>query len=264
MPVSVTKADGVTVFTVKSNTKSKVPLMFQLLAAICCSPVCSVSQGLHRLLGTAQSALGTVQILLGLFNIGLGAVITTGSYFYYGPLVSTNAPYWIGAIFIVAGIMCILTERFPSQCLVFLNACMSFVCGAIAVTAIVLYSLDLANGAGVPVICEENGYRDSYRGSYGYGYGYGYRTTISPEVARMRDINRRNILELCQEKRHMMLIMLGGIDLLLLVCAVVQLCISISVIVLNLKALYQKNKEDKEDPKLLKPLLDEVAVIPTV
>ncbi|XP_048881866.1 transmembrane protein 176B-like [Brienomyrus brachyistius] len=261
MPVSVTKGDGVTVLTMKSDTKSNCPLIFQLLAALCCSPACAVSQGLKRLLGGAQSALGTVQIMLGLFNIGLGAIVITGSAFYYGPLLSTKAPFWIGAIFIVAGIMCILTERFPSQCLVFLNTCMSCGCGAIALTAIVLYSIDLANGAGVPWACRQNDYNNN---NYGYGYGYGYRTTIAPEVAHMRDINRRRIFELCNEKRHMLLMMLGGIDIVLLVCAVLQLCINISVIVVNLKALCQKHKEDKEDPKLLKPLLDEVAVIPTV
>ena len=59
MAMTMTKADGVTVFTLTSDPKSAWPPLCQILKALCYSPVCcSVSQRLRMIQKTSQSVLG--------------------------------------------------------------------------------------------------------------------------------------------------------------------------------------------------------------
>lgn len=59
MSVTVTKGDGVTVFTMTSDSKSLLPPLCQILKNLCYSPVCcSVSQHLRSIQRNAQSVLG--------------------------------------------------------------------------------------------------------------------------------------------------------------------------------------------------------------
>uniref|UniRef100_UPI003AAFCCD3 membrane-spanning 4-domains subfamily A member 15-like n=1 Tax=Centroberyx gerrardi TaxID=166262 RepID=UPI003AAFCCD3 len=198
MAVSVAKSEEVAVYSFPSDPHSAWPPLCQILPALCYSPVCcSVSQGLKRLLANTQSALGTIQIMVGLLNIGLGKIVISNNSWF---LRSLRAPYWLGAVFIAVGIVYILAEKFPSLCLVGISASMNLLSAALSITGIVLYA-DLGPG-------------------------------------RM---------------------LLGGLDALLIVLAVLQLCVSISSAVLSIKALckyQQEQNEITEEVKYYKPLLD--------
>ncbi|XP_035246037.1 membrane-spanning 4-domains subfamily A member 8-like [Anguilla anguilla] len=260
MALSVTKGEGVTVLTIPSDAGRTVPVGIQLLVALCCSPWCYVSQGMRRLLTGTQTSLGTVQIMVGLINIGLGAVLLSVQ--YYTVLSWTSAPYWLGAVFIAAGLMSILGERFPSPCLVSLTAFMNMASACLAVTAIVLCSVGLAQGLSAHRMCRLYETSPYQRESY-YGYG---RPTLSPEELRVKDQLRRTNFEMCQSMGNILSVMLGGIYVLLILFAVLQLCVSIATTVLGIKALCNNSTKGKAepDPELYKPIVEEVTTTPTV
>uniref|UniRef100_A0AAR2KZT8 Transmembrane protein 176l.2 n=1 Tax=Pygocentrus nattereri TaxID=42514 RepID=A0AAR2KZT8_PYGNA len=238
MSLMISRAEGVTVFTVTSNPKSKWPLLCQLLGTLCYSPVCSVSQSLKQKMGRTHTVLGTLQILVGLMNVGFGCIFrNVGS--FSSPL--WNGCFWLGAVFIVAGIVCILAEKFPSSCLLSLMGLVNLVSAALAITATVFYSIDLVQLPG-RYNCKQRGY------SHGYGYGYEYTTP-----SQMKDL-----MENCEHNQHIFKMVYGGLDILLIVLAVLQLCVTVSSCVLILKTLCKKKKGDEmEDPELRQPLVEE-------
>ncbi|XP_066501078.1 uncharacterized protein [Hoplias malabaricus] len=229
MSLTIAKAEGVTVFTVTSDPKSRCPLICQLLGTMCCCPVCSVSQNLKKQLGNINTALGAVQILFGLMNVAVGCI--------YQPLETEiwSEPFWLGAVFIAAGITCIFTDRFPSPCLVIYMVLLNLVSSALAVYDIVLYSLDLA----------QIDYKYSCSSYYYYQEG-----TPPPQTMN------------CENFQHFLKMLQGGVDIMMIVLGVVLLCGIITRIVLSLKALCKKNKGDKVDPELCKPLVEEVLSCP--
>ncbi|XP_036414829.1 transmembrane protein 176B-like [Colossoma macropomum] len=242
MSLTMTKAEGVTVFTVTSNPKSKWPLICQLLSTMCCSPICFVSQSMKQQLGRTHTALGTLQILVGLMNVGFGCIFRNmGSYFS----VLWDGCFWLGAVFIAAGIVCILAEKFPSSCLLSFTVLVNLVSAALAFTATVFYSIDLA---WLPQRYDCN-QRD-----YGYGYGY-YEATPSPQ--------KKAQMENCERNQHIFKMVYGGLDILMIVLSLLQICVTISSCVLILKTLCKKKTEDEmEDPELHKPLIEEVLSSP--
>ncbi|KAJ8354594.1 hypothetical protein SKAU_G00221610 [Synaphobranchus kaupii] len=224
--------------------------------------------GLKRLLAGTQTALGTVQIMVGLVNIGLGAILLSAN---RGFLNWIGAPYWLGGVFIAAGLMSMLGERFPSPCLVFLTAFMNLASACLAVTAIVLYSVDLGSGQGLRWECnsyETATYRPERR-RYRYRYNDYDDQTITPtpyDDRGVREFNRRTNFDICQSTRDVLLVLLGGIDILLIIFAVLQLCVTISATVLGVKALCKNRTEGKPepDPELYKPLMEDVTTTNTV
>ncbi|XP_049901913.1 uncharacterized protein LOC126391295 isoform X2 [Epinephelus moara] len=113
MPVTVVRDNGVTVITVANDRKSSLPLLCQILKTLCFGPsCCSVKKGLMQTSVTA--ALGTIQIMVGLFNIGLGPGQT---FMHPRDLTDLGAAYWLGAVFIITGIMTLVAGRNPSLCL---------------------------------------------------------------------------------------------------------------------------------------------------
>ncbi|XP_030014077.1 membrane-spanning 4-domains subfamily A member 8-like isoform X1 [Sphaeramia orbicularis] len=146
MSVTVAKANGVTVFTLTSDPNSACPPLCQILKGLCYSPVCcSVSQPLRRLQGTSQSVLGALQIMIGALHIGLGAILCSQGEYLTFRMQYTGYPFWLGALFIFFGIMCILSEKFPSPCLVIANVILNLAGVAFAITSIVLYSINTGN-----------------------------------------------------------------------------------------------------------------------
>ncbi|XP_030014073.1 membrane-spanning 4-domains subfamily A member 8-like [Sphaeramia orbicularis] len=146
MSVTMAKADGVTVFTLTSDPNSACPPLCQILKGLCCSPVCcSVSQPLRRLQGTSQSVLGALQIMIGALHIGLGAILCSGGGLLTFGMQYIGYPFWLGALFIFFGIMCILSEKFPSPCLVITNVILNLEGVGFAITSIVLYSTSTGN-----------------------------------------------------------------------------------------------------------------------
>ncbi|KAF3692282.1 hypothetical protein EXN66_Car007958 [Channa argus] len=206
MSISMTNADGVTVLTLTSDPKSVWPPLCQILRALCYNPVCcTVSQQLKRERRISQSVLGTMQIMIGLLNIGLGTILLCSHVYMY--LINSDLlPIWLGI-------------------LVILNVMLNFAGVAFAITGIVLYSVTMGNlylwwncSPGDP--------------------WYSQYTTASPSPEELR------IQEACKQGKEVLLILLRSIQALLLVLSVLGLCVTISSSVLGIKVLRKKEKED--------------------
>ncbi|KAL0984822.1 hypothetical protein UPYG_G00147550 [Umbra pygmaea] len=246
MSVTVTRGEGVTVFTVNSKEGSTWPLLCQILGTLCYSPACAVSQALRKLQTSSQLALGIIQIMVGILHISLGAIVVSvaGS----GPLLWDGLPYWFGAVFIVGGIMCILVEKFPSPCLVGINVLLNLSGVALAITAIVMYAIYLTVD-NFYWICNEDYWNNGY---------YWNRGTIPPIEPRLNEAMSKY-----RSAKMMAQMLLNGFVIVLIVLAVLQLCVTISSAVLGLKHLVKSMKQKKvQDLEQYKPLLEEVTTNP--
>ncbi|KAI7806344.1 transmembrane protein 176A [Triplophysa rosa] len=235
MSLTISQGDGMTVISVTTNPKSKWPLLCQILGTLCYSPVCSVAQKPKGNLTNTLTTLGVVQMIVGVINIVLGILLTILR--VYSVIMDCQAPFWLGGMFLAVGIMCILAAKFPSPCLLVITVILNIVSAGLAIAAVVLYSVDMAVG------------------SYQWCNDY-YSATPSPE-------QRRNT-EICQYYKHHNQMILGGLDIMMIVLAVLQLCVTISFCVLTLKALCKKSGAAKsvEDPQPYKPLLEDAAANP--
>ncbi|CAL8355531.1 unnamed protein product [Arctogadus glacialis] len=237
MSVSMTKSEGVTVMTMTSDPGSACPPLCQILKALCYSPVCcNVSQKLRSVLGTSHSALGAMQVMVGLINIGLGGVLSTSGSSYllweFGYF-----SYWMGSLFIVFGFLCILSEKFPSLCLVVSSVTAQLSGVGFSITAVVLYSINLFYGEDGSWPCENN------------RYDFRSRSTGPP-------IDYSSDIEKCLEGLSIIKAILRGVNGLLIILSVLQLCLSISCVVLGIKAV-KKGFKKSEDIEQYSPLLTE-------
>uniref|UniRef100_A0A3Q3AVU8 Membrane-spanning 4-domains subfamily A member 4D-like n=1 Tax=Kryptolebias marmoratus TaxID=37003 RepID=A0A3Q3AVU8_KRYMA len=181
MTVTVIRADGVTVFTVTSDPSSRWPPLCQILNSLCCSPgCCSVSENLRRVQKTSMSVLG----------------------------------------FIFFGIMCILSEKFPSQCLVILNVILNLAGAAFAITVFSFYIISLVE--------------------LNWNCGPYYLSYTSPDS------------DDCTTSLSGML--LKGINGMLIVLSVLEFCVVISAAILGIKALKNSEKKPNMDVACYKPL----------
>ncbi|KAG8009841.1 Membrane-spanning 4-domains subfamily A member 8 [Nibea albiflora] len=227
MSVTMAKADGVTVFTLTSDPQSSCPPLCQILAGLCYSPVCcSVSQHLKRVQKSSQSVLGALHIMVGLLNIGLGAILTSGDGVWWMRYI--GFPFWLGALFMFFGVVSILSEKFPSPCLVILSVILNLAGAAFAITAIVLYTIQLTP-IGFWLMC-----------GYDYYY-YPRRTTPSPHEDIMK--------EKCLEGGALVQMILRSIDAVLIVLSVLELCVTISSAVLGLSDLCSREKKENKHLK---------------
>ncbi|XP_041650129.1 uncharacterized protein LOC121514103 [Cheilinus undulatus] len=240
MSVTMTRSDGVTVFTLTSDPQSSLPPICQILKGLCYSPVCcSVSQRLKKFQGASQSVLGALHIMVGLLNISLGAILLYGESSWQ--MYHYKFPIWLGVLFILFGIMNILSEKFPSPCLVILSVILNLSGVAFAITAIVLYIINVLN-IWLWWMCHE----------FDYDIRYRHRATLSPEE-----------MTKCLEIQGLVLMILRSINAVLIVLAVLELCVTISSAVLGIKALKQKTEnKSPDDPEQYKPLLEEVTSNP--
>ncbi|XP_048067520.1 uncharacterized protein LOC125280821 [Megalobrama amblycephala] len=250
MSLTVSQGEGMTVITVTPNTKSKWPVLCQILRLLCCSSVCSVSQDMKGKLSNSHTALGVVQMIVGILNIVVGIVfICLG--LYWNMYRMAMGPFWLGSVFLVAGIVCILAAKFPSSCLLVIGMIVNVVSAALAITAVVLYSVDLGNS-------HTGYYYDSCDQSYnsysGYSrYDYDRYRIPSPEE------NMR--IETCVYYRNLREMVFRGLDIMMIVLAILQLFVTISFCVLTGKALCKKD-EDAKDPELYKQLLEDAISVP--
>ncbi|XP_016319829.1 uncharacterized protein LOC107671425 [Sinocyclocheilus anshuiensis] len=221
--------------TVISNPKSKWPVLCQILGFLCSSPMCSVSQYMKGKLTHIHTALGIVQIIISVINIAAENLFSwVRSYSIY---TFSHGPFWLGGVFLVVGIVCILQAMFPSTCLLAITMILNVVSTALALTAVVLHSMDLA---------VENSTATIFCNSYVYFSQIDYKD--------LPFTTQKQRTKICLDS-----MMLGGLDIMMIVLSVLQLCVTISFCVLTGKALCKKDEEAKsvEDPELQKPLLED-------
>ncbi|KAI1901447.1 hypothetical protein AGOR_G00034530 [Albula goreensis] len=253
MELSVTKGEGFTVLTLTSNPGSSSSILCQILRALCCGPSCAVTKGVRKLMDGTQSALAATQIMVGLVTIGFGAILLSlyeGPYFMY----MIGAPYWLGAIFIFSAICSIITEKFPSKCVVCCNSVVNIATAVLAVTAIAFYLVD--EGMRLDRMCWEHRTHDHYDDYDDYG-NHRLHPTGSSESKRITEHN----LELCRIYKRLLTPIVYGLRGVLVTTAVLQLCVNISVAVLSIKAL-EKGEAGKEDADAQQPLMEEEAADP--
>ncbi|KAK0155554.1 1-phosphatidylinositol phosphodiesterase [Merluccius polli] len=232
MSVTMTRSDGVAILTMKSDAGSACPPLCQILKALCYSPVCcSVSQKLRSLLGTSHSALGMVQVMVGLMNMALGLLLCINRFSSSWRMHETLYPFWLGALFIFFGILCILSEKFPSPCLVVSSVSAHLAGVGFSIAAVVLYSMNLAEMS-FWRLCRDD---DDY---YFYHYHHSSSTTASPD--------RQDTLRRCLEGQRIITMVLGGINVLLITLSVLQFCVSISCVVLGIKAVRKMFKKENQ------------------
>ncbi|XP_030606310.1 uncharacterized protein LOC115794800 [Archocentrus centrarchus] len=248
MSVTVSKADGVTVLTLTSDPQSPWPPLCQVLKNLCYSPVCcSVSQHLRSLNSSSQTVLGSLHIMVGLLNIGFGVILSCSHSDPWWYIDALGFPYWLAALFITFGIVCILSDKYPSPCLVVLTVILNLAGVAFAITAIALYSVYLG-GIYLQWGCD-------YDYSVYNGYWYDRRTPKPPSL------EEKLIREKCWEAQAVVGMLLRSICALMITLSVLELCVVISSAVLGIKALRSKEKS-ADDPELYKPLLEEVTAQP--
>uniref|UniRef100_A0A3Q0SHM5 Uncharacterized protein n=1 Tax=Amphilophus citrinellus TaxID=61819 RepID=A0A3Q0SHM5_AMPCI len=160
------------------------------------------------------------QILVGLFNIGLGPGRTST---HPGDFTSLGAAYWLGAVFIVSGIVSILAGQLPSSCLLGFAVFTNIAGGIFAVTAIVLYGIDLRD-ASLLWICDRSG--------------------VDACVCAPFSIHQR---------------LLKSLDVTLIALALLQLAVNIRFAVWGIRALCQQGDRDPEEQ--LPKVMDEVILI---
>ncbi|XP_016536428.1 uncharacterized protein LOC103150813 isoform X1 [Poecilia formosa] len=75
----------------------------------------------------------TVQIMVGVFNVGLG------------PERVETFPYWLGVPFMAAGVLSLLADRFPLRWLTGFSVFLNIAGSILSIVAIVLYAVHLAS-----------------------------------------------------------------------------------------------------------------------
>ncbi|XP_044063815.1 transmembrane protein 176l.4 isoform X2 [Siniperca chuatsi] len=236
MSVTMTEADGLTVFTVTSDPKSAWPPVCQMLKALCYNPMCcSVSQRLRRVQGTSQSALGATQIMVGIINICLGTILGSNNGSTW-QLLEYWYPFWFGVLFVAFGIVSILSEKYHSPCLVIASVIANLAGVAFAIAAIILYRLNFLR-IGLWWLCQ----RDDNE------YWYGQRIKMPPTPSVVENI----MLEKCMEGKAMVGVLLQSITLVLIIMSVLELCLVISSAVLGIKCLMRSKKEENKAQALM-------------
>lgn len=241
MSVAMTKAEGVTVLTLTTDPQSSSPPLCQILKGLCCS----VSQDLKEIQGTSQSVLGTLQIMIGLMNIGLAGILCSAYYGFWWLMGDSMFPFWAGGIFIFFGVMNILSEKRPSQCLVILNVVLSILGVVLGFLALSLYCI---NNGDIRFwwICREG---DSF----------------PPFITPPPSAEEMMIRQKCSEAQKLAEILLKGINFTLVTLSVLEICVTISSAVLGIKALIYSNKRENKSPddfEHCKPQLEEVTSKP--
>ncbi|XP_067253099.1 uncharacterized protein [Chanodichthys erythropterus] len=178
-----------------------------------CNMTLTASQDMKDILKDAHTTLGIPQIIVGVMNI-------TAGYFGFVP------SFWIGGVFLVVGIMCVLAVMFPSPRMLVILVILNIVSAALAVLAFVLFSAELA--LGWHHYSSDNDFAKCLQ-----------EGKTSTETCLYRGLNQ-------------------------IMLSLLQLFVTISFCVLTGKALCKKDEDAKvvEDPELHKPLLEDDSAAP--
>ncbi|XP_078027329.1 uncharacterized protein LOC144464409 [Epinephelus lanceolatus] len=250
MSMTLNKADGRTVITVTSDPKCAWPPLCQILKAHYHNPLCcSVSQHLRRVQGTSQSALGATQIMVAVINIYLGTILINNGASSW-QLLEYWYPIWFGFLFAGFGIMSILSERYPSTCLVTASVIANLAGVAFAIAAIVLYGFNRIR-IELSWLCR----RDEWD-------WHGLNMTMPPTPS----VEEMIMMDKCMDAKAKVRVLVQSISTVLVIMSILELCLVTSSAVLGIKALVrgqkEANKSTDPDPNLHKfPLLKEVTTI---
>ncbi|KAE8289178.1 hypothetical protein D5F01_LYC13058 [Larimichthys crocea] len=199
------KSKGVTVITVAPDSESMLP-------------------PLNCPRGCCNASLGTLQIMVGLFNIGLGPGRTS---FHPGDFANLEAAYWLGGVFILTGIISILANGFPSCGLRCFALFMNIIASIIAAVGIALYAVDL-DGPSLARLCDNSSSSDWYYGSS----------------------------DNCKYVAYYLERLITGMDITMIVMTGLQLLVSVTFTVRFCSRM--KDEQGDEDAEIHKPLLKEV------
>ncbi|KAM8736094.1 uncharacterized protein AB9X84_024290 isoform 1-T1 [Acanthopagrus schlegelii] len=239
MSLTTSQADGVTVLTFTTGPESSCPPLCQIIKGLCYSPVCcSVSQHLRRVQRYYQSLLGALHIMIGLLNIGLGEILISSGATWW-QMDASGFRYWLGGMYILFGIVSILTEKYPSPCLVILNVILNLAAIALGIAAIVLYMINIG------MLWVWRMYHDIYwPGFY-----------ARPPYKVILD-----------EGQALVIMFVRGINAVLIVLSILEICVAIASFLLGITALRSREKredESNDEPEHYKELLEEVTSNPS-
>ncbi|RVE63233.1 hypothetical protein OJAV_G00165510 [Oryzias javanicus] len=157
----------------------------------------------------APAVVGTFQIMMGVFNIGVGPGRTST---HPGDFSHLGAAYWLGSVFIVTGIFSLLAGWCPCCCLTGFAVSMNIICAIFAIVGVVLYAIDLGD-ASLLWMCE--------------------RSLVKAEL---HEDGCRTVALLAQR-------LLTSVDVTFIVLAVLLLLLCICFAVLGIKTLTGQMKE---------------------
>ncbi|XP_061530842.1 transmembrane protein 176l.4 isoform X2 [Phycodurus eques] len=251
MPVTIARAHGVTVFMLTSDPKSRCPPLCQILKSLSYSPsCCGVSQHMRATMGTSQAILGALQIAVGLITITLGVIPMFGGFEDPWWNMDMNLfSLWMGSVFVLFGIICILSQNYPSLCLVIINVILNLSGVLFAIANIILCGINIGV-IDIWDVCEPR-YDDrfSYEGRFD-------RTAQKPTQSP----NEKLLEKECLQGKEFLNMFLRGLNGVLLLLGVLELCLAISSSVLAIKALRSSEKgccKSLDDPEEYKVLPEE-------
>ncbi|XP_074508844.1 uncharacterized protein LOC141778456 isoform X1 [Sebastes fasciatus] len=224
MAITVVREKGVTVITMATDSESKVPPLCQILKTLFYSPVCcSLNRKMTR--SNAITALGTIQIMVGLFNIGLGPGRTS---LHPGDFAHLGVAYWLGGVFILTGIVSLVADRCPCSCLVGFAVLLNIVGSIIAMLGIGLYLHDIQDFSSIS-LCDDT---------------YGQRSSQDD----------------CRSVEYFFKRLMKAMDITMMVLVSLQLFASITICVLGFRAVCNPRKEEQGggDDEMYQPILKEV------
>ncbi|XP_041650072.1 uncharacterized protein LOC121514067 isoform X2 [Cheilinus undulatus] len=129
-----------TVITVAMDRNSMFPLVFHIRKACLYSTMNrSVYTGMMQI--SATSALGMMQIMVGVFNIGLGPGRMSR---YPGDFSDLRAAYWLGGVFLVSGLSTFAAGRISTFYWMVFAVFLNILAFAFSIIGIVIYSVDLS------------------------------------------------------------------------------------------------------------------------
>ncbi|XP_055069645.2 uncharacterized protein [Misgurnus anguillicaudatus] len=143
MSLSASQGEGLTVFPITTNPKSKWPTLCHILGNLCLSPVSSTPHDLKSAMYCPTAVLGVLQIIVGILNIITGILFANWGIHDY--IMMIYAPFWLGAVFLISAITVFLTQCSDSYIWVTLANIVNQVTGFVAVIGVALYSWDLVS-----------------------------------------------------------------------------------------------------------------------
>nr|XP_055069574.1 uncharacterized protein LOC129450661 isoform X1 [Misgurnus anguillicaudatus] len=200
---------------INANPKSKWPTLGHILGKL--SPAGSIPQDVKRTMLYLLTALAILQIIVGILNIVTGILFANWGIHDY--IMKFYGPYWLGAVFLISGIMTLLVCFYLSKVLDILSLILNQASAFLALMGVALYSWDLA--------------RTSY-----------YSATLIQEQMKGADafLYFEDLNVMSRKK----------LDAMMVALAVLQLCINVYFIVMSVRVFVKNSAEDPQLHKLLR------------